>query len=222
LERLGPECRSVLEPGCGSGRVLEPLARRGLEAVGIDRSPAMVELAQARLGVAGLAGEVLVADMTAFDLGRVFDGAVCPINTLAHLTRDELAAHLEAMGAALHPGARYLVQLGLFAGWEPHVSRWEAERDGTRLAATWTPESRDEERGRELHRSRIEVVAGVRVGEVHEEVHELTWWTPAGWGDAVAASPFEWAAVYDGNAPERPRVEVGAEGGLLWHELVRR
>jgi hypothetical protein len=30
LERLGAECRSVLEPGCGSGRMLDALARRGI------------------------------------------------------------------------------------------------------------------------------------------------------------------------------------------------
>ena len=107
-------------------------------------------------------------------------------------------------------------------GWEPRASRWEAERDGTRLRATWAPESRDEERGREVHRSTLEVLTGPRTGEVHEELHELTWWTPAGWGEAVAESPFTWAAVYDGNLPERPRVGFDSEGGLLWHELVRR
>lgn len=222
LERFGPGCRTVLEPGCGAGRILEALARRGLDVVGIDRSPAMVEIARRRLAAAGLRGEVAGADMTAFDLGRVVDAAVCPINTLAHLTRGGLAAHLEAMGVALRPGARYLVQLGVFVGWDPRVSRWEAERDGTRVVATWAPESRDAERGRELHRSRVEVVAGPRAGDVHEEVHELTWWTPTRWGEAVAASPFDWAAVYDGNSAERPRVGFDAEGGLLWHELVRR
>ena len=39
LGRLGPDCRSVLEPGCGSDRVLEALVRRDVEVVGIDRSP---------------------------------------------------------------------------------------------------------------------------------------------------------------------------------------
>ena len=80
--------------------MLGPLARRGLEAVGIDRSAAMVELVRAR----GL--EAVVADMTDFDLGRTFDGAVCPINTLAHLSPGELARHLERMGRNLGPGAR--------------------------------------------------------------------------------------------------------------------
>jgi SAM-dependent methyltransferase len=222
LQRLGRDRPSILEPGCGSGRMLEALARRGAEVAGLDRSPAMVRLARRRLAAAGVAGEVLLADMTSFDLGRTFGGAVCPVNTLMHLSRDELASHLEATGAALAPGARYLVQLGLFDEAPTHVSQWEAERDGTRLRVTWAPEARDEERGIELHRSTIVVLSGPRVGQVHEEEHELTWWTPAAWRFALAASPFAWAAVYDGDRPERPPVAFDAQGGLLWHELVRR
>jgi SAM-dependent methyltransferase len=205
LERLGPECQSVLEPGCGSGRVLEPLARRGLEAVGIDRSPAMVELARAR----GL--EAVRADMTAFDLGRTFDGAVCPINTLGHLTPTELARHLERMGRHLRPDARYLVQLQI--GGEAHTSEWET--GGVRV--TWTAEHVDPGAGRQRHRSRIETPTG----EVVEEDHELTLWTPTAWAAAVAASPFAETALYDGAQDGYPAVEPGSEGPMLWHELTR-
>src|SRR3954447_6234200 len=75
--RLGPDCRSVLEPGCGSGRMLAALAAGGLEAVGLDRSPPM--LAAARRRLAGTpAASVALADITRFELGRRFDGAVCP------------------------------------------------------------------------------------------------------------------------------------------------
>jgi SAM-dependent methyltransferase len=205
LERLGPGCRSVLEPGCGSGRVLGPLARRGLEAVGIDRSPAMVELARAR----GM--DVVLADMTDFDLGRTFDGAVCPINTLAHLTPAELARHLERMGRHLRPGARYLVQLQI--GSEAHSSEWET--DGVRV--TWATAHVDPAAGRQRHRSRIET----RTGEVVEELHELMLWTPAAWAAAVAASPFAESALYDGAQDGYPAVEPGSEGRMLWHELTR-
>jgi SAM-dependent methyltransferase len=214
VERLGPHCRRVLEPGCGAGRMFGPLAERGLEVTGIDRSPAMVELAQRR-GTA----TVVLADMTDFDLG-VFDGAVCPINTLGHLSPAELAAHLEAMARALAPGGRYLVQLAV--GAELGVeSRWDVERNETRIRATWSVESRDAVRGTELHRSVFEVLAGARAGERHEQVHEMTYWTPETWGAAVGASPLEWLAVYDGVAADRPRVGFDAVGGLLWHELVR-
>ena len=51
----------MLEPGCGGGRMLEALADRGFQVVGIDRSPRMVELSRERLGTRG---EVFEADMT--------------------------------------------------------------------------------------------------------------------------------------------------------------
>src|SRR5436305_13631664 len=40
---------AVLELGCGTGRVTVPLARTGVDLVGIDRSAAMLERAVARL-----------------------------------------------------------------------------------------------------------------------------------------------------------------------------
>lgn len=212
--RLGPACRRVLEPGCGSGRMFAPLAEHGLLVTGIDSSPAMVEIAR-RHGTA----DVVLADMTDFELG-VFDGAVCPINTLGHLSPSGLAAHLAAMARALAPGARYLVQLAV--GAEVGVaSSWEVDRDGIRISASWIVESRDRARGTELHRSTFEVLAGPRAGERHEQAHTMTFWTPETWGAALAASPLEWAAVYDGAEAGRPQLGFDAVGGLLWHELVR-
>jgi SAM-dependent methyltransferase len=205
LGRLGPDCRSVLEPGCGSGRVLEPLARRGLEVAGIDRSAAMVELARAR----GL--EVVLADMTDFDLGRTFDGALCPINTLAHLSPGELGRHLGHMGRHLRPGARYLVQLQL--GDEAHSSEWET--NGLRIV--WATERVDRAAGRRQDRSRIELASG----EVVEELHDMTLWTPGAWAAAVAESPFSQTALFDGTEEGYPAVRPGSEGRMLWSELTR-
>ena len=221
VERLGPGCTDVLEPGCGSGRMLEALARCGLVVTGIDSSAAMVEIARRRLATTGLPGDAVEADMTDFDLGRTFDGAICPVNTLRHLSRPAMAAHLQAMRRALVPGARYLIQLGLHGAAEGEASMWEADRDGTHLRMTWTPERVDTELGIEIHRSRVEVLAGPRAGEVYEDLHEMTVWGHAEWADAVAAAGFEWAALYDGAAPDRPRVDFDATGGLLWHELAR-
>jgi SAM-dependent methyltransferase len=220
-ERLGPDCREVLEPGCGSGRMLEALARRGLAVTGIDISEPMLELSRHRLAAAGLSGTAVAADMTSFDLGRVFDGAVCPINTLLHLPPRALEAHLRAMVRALAPGARYLVQVGISGSGEPPISQWEAERGETRLRVTWRPEARDEPRGIELHRSTVEILGGPRAGEVLEEVHEMTVWSHDGWRTAVEGAGLEWAGLYDGVEAGRPRVGFDATGGLLWHELAR-
>ena len=212
--RLGPDCRRVLEPGCGAGRMFGPLGAHGLAVTGIDSSPQMVELARRRGN-----GEAVLADMTDFDIG-LFDGAVCPINTLGHLSPAELGAHLVAMSRALVPGARYLVQLAI--GAEVGVeSRWDVDRDGARIRASWLVESRDLERGTELHRSVFEMLEGPRAGERHEQVHEMTYWTSERWAAAVASSPLERVASYDGAEAGRPRVGFDAVGGLLWHELRR-
>lgn len=222
LERLGPGCRRVLEPGCGSGRMLEALAQRGVEVTGIDLSEPMLELARQRLGGRGA---IVLADMTEFELGEAFDGAVCPINTLLHLSPDGLARHLDCMDGHLAPDAKYLVQVGLVDPdqWEPFAgSHWEASRGDTKLKIDWVDEELDATRAISRQRSRIEVVAGGRFGEVLEEVHELTAWTPRTWAEAIAASPFSEAATYDGGRKGRwPSVSPSATGGLLWHELVR-
>jgi SAM-dependent methyltransferase len=134
---------TVLEPGCGGRRMLEALADRGCQVVGIDRSPRMVEIARRQLG--GRA-EVLEADMTSFDLGRTFDAAVCPINTLLHLTPAELTEHFERMARHLEPRGRYLVQVGLvepgqaaFAG-----SHWDATRGETTVRVDWVDQGHHE------------------------------------------------------------------------------
>lgn len=210
--------RSVLEPGCGSGRMLEALADRDLDVCGIDRSAPMVELARSRLRGRGT---LVVGDMTDFDLGRRFDGAVSPINTLLHLTPDELARHLASVS---RHAPRYLVQVGLLdpSSHEPFAgSHWEAERADTRLKIDWIDDDVDFGRGVSRQRSRIEVLAGPRRGEVIEELHVMTLWTPQTWAAAVASSPFDEVATYDGgHAGHWPRVGADAVGGLLWHELV--
>lgn len=224
LERLGSGCASVLEPGCGSGRMMEAFARRGVEVVGIDLEPAMVEAARARLANAGVAGEVVLADMAGLDLGRRFDGAVCPIGTLGHLPPAALSAHLDRMGEHLAPAGRYLVQLFMrdpdrLPALPETGSAWEEERGEVKLRITCTTEEIDLAGSQERQRLRIEILAGPDAGEAIEEELLVTAWTPATWDAAIAGSPFERVAVYDGWEDDRPEVPLDATGNLLWHEL---
>jgi SAM-dependent methyltransferase len=205
VERLGPECRSVLEPGCGSGRMVAALAARGLEAVGIDTSEEMLTLARAR------GAEVVQADMTNFDLDRRFDGAVSVVSTVGVLGVAGLGSHLEAMARHLEPGARYLVQQGVFVSdAELWRSEWEAERGATKLHVVW--EAIDRQRSR----SRVEIVEGPRAGEVVEDEHVSAFWTVRAWREAIGASPLTQVACYD----DEVEVELDRGGSLLWHELV--
>ncbi len=60
---------TVLDAGCGTGRVARELARQGIDVVGVDVDRSMIETAQR------LAPELewVTADLTTLDLGRRFD-----------------------------------------------------------------------------------------------------------------------------------------------------
>jgi len=94
-DRDGP----ILDLGCGTGRVLSHLARRGYEVCGLDRDPKLIDkLAGTELGDArdfelGRRFELVLAPM---QLLQLFDGADerrrCLRCVAEHLTADGLAA----------------------------------------------------------------------------------------------------------------------------------
>jgi SAM-dependent methyltransferase len=91
VERLGG--RSVLDGGCGTGRVAIELARRGWDAVGVDADADL--LAHARRRAPGLAWHH--ADLTRVDLGRRFDVVVLAGGVLSFVedaSRPELVPNL--------------------------------------------------------------------------------------------------------------------------------
>src|SRR5947209_19363908 len=74
----------VLEVGCGTGRIVERLARTGLEVIGIDTSEAMLSAARARL--AGVANaSVQLMSVQALSLSSQFRSVIWPLNVLWHL-----------------------------------------------------------------------------------------------------------------------------------------
>src|SRR4030042_4719047 len=98
----------VLELGCGSGRVLLPLAREGFEVTGVDSSPAMLDLARRRLALQpSIAGRIVLLqqDFSHIQLGKTFPLLLLPFNTFAHLTDPaDVRAGLKTFFAHLRPG----------------------------------------------------------------------------------------------------------------------
>jgi SAM-dependent methyltransferase len=105
----------ILEPMCGSGRLLLPLARAGYRIAGVDISPALLALAHRRLADAGLLGQVALieADIRQTAPAGPFGLAIVALNSFMHLSTaaDQLAA-LGQLNAALRPDG--LLALDLF------------------------------------------------------------------------------------------------------------
>jgi SAM-dependent methyltransferase len=104
----------LLELGCGTGRLLLPLARAGFDVTGVDLSPRMLEVAQAKVDATGLADQITLvqADMRQVELPQQYRLAFIAINSFMHLTslEDQLAA-LRAWRKLLLPGGLLIIDV---------------------------------------------------------------------------------------------------------------
>ncbi len=126
----------ILELGCGTGRVLLPLAAAGYTITGVDLSPALLQVARRKLSGTGHAARITLheADLRTFDLSeKAFTFAFCTSNTLMHLTSqaDQLAA---LRNAHRHLQADGLLLIDLF---NPDVARLQAVHGLQELADQW-------------------------------------------------------------------------------------
>jgi hypothetical protein len=103
--------RRLLEPACGSGRLIAELAARGYQLTGLDLSQPSLNYLRRRLARRKLSAQVFRADMADFQVDQPVDAAYCTFDGFRHLLSEEAARrHLAvrrgrpASGRNLHPG----------------------------------------------------------------------------------------------------------------------
>lgn len=101
----------VLEIACGTGRIMIPIAESGVSIVGLDRAPAMLEVARRK--IAALPDEtrrrmqIVEGDMQTFSLERRFPLAIIPYRAFLHLmTADDQRRALTRIREHLTDGGR--------------------------------------------------------------------------------------------------------------------
>jgi SAM-dependent methyltransferase len=105
LKGVLPKVHSVCDLGCGTGITAVELAKRGLQVVGIDKSPHMCRLTRERARRAGLPVKVLCADMRRFRLPSPVDLVLCEFSGLGHMKgRGDLWRVVRRVAEALSPG----------------------------------------------------------------------------------------------------------------------
>ncbi len=100
---------SILELGCGEGRVCRGLERRGHSLTGIDLSTGMISLAKKK-STKNIC--FIKADMTILDLKNNFDVILIPLNTLNLLgSKEKIIQTLSRCHKFLSPGGMLSVEL---------------------------------------------------------------------------------------------------------------
>jgi SAM-dependent methyltransferase len=116
IEEAKQSAGPVLEIGCGTGRVLIPTARAGIEITGLDLSTHMLEVCRRQLeaepGEVQSRAQLLCMDMRNFELSRQYSLVTLPFRPFQHLTtvEDQLSC-LACIHRHLLPGGRLILDL---------------------------------------------------------------------------------------------------------------
>jgi ubiquinone/menaquinone biosynthesis C-methylase UbiE len=198
-EAQGP----IVELAVGTGRVAIEVARTTDSPVlGIDSSPAMLELARERAARAGVALELREGDMRELELDEPAGLVYCPFRSLLHLpTWHDRRRVFERVYASLRPGGRFAWNAFVF---DPRLA---ARSDGE-----WQEQNGIRHRiDQAKHDNRIDITleSGTTI--------PLWWLNRSEWEGLIDVAGFEVEALY-GGFDRRPFDESANE--FVW--IVRK
>jgi SAM-dependent methyltransferase len=129
----------MLEPGCGGGRLIVEMCRRGHSLVGFDVSDAALTRLRRGLARRKLAAEVFRGDMARFSVRQRVDAAFCTFNTFRHLlSESDAVRHLQCVARSLRRGGVYVLGLHLLPpdASESCIERWSGRAGRTQVTVT--------------------------------------------------------------------------------------
>lgn len=130
--------KRVLEPGCGSGRLITAMAKQGFEMTGLDLSPSMLGFLDGELKRKKLSANTVLGDMTEMKFKKKFDAAHCTFNTFRHLLNEKSAVkHLRNVGDCVRKGGLYILGFHIIPmDADPNCTeKWFAESKTTTVNA---------------------------------------------------------------------------------------
>lgn len=213
---------TVLELGCGTGRILLPIARAGCTIAGLDGSRQMLARCRQQLAAEPAAVQRRVTlhqhDMHDFDLAATYSLIIAPFRVVQHLTAvNEQLRFLAAV-------ARHLAAQGRFI-FDVFNPRFDVLTSAGGVEREDTPEQRLPD-GRTLRRAyrvaRVRWVDQVSEAELiyyvdgkrYVQAFELRWFLPAELQHLLARAGFRVRAVY-GDFARGPLVDGAPEQILV-------
>jgi SAM-dependent methyltransferase len=137
----------VVELGVGTGRIAVPIARAGIDVIGVDSSPGMLAVAHAAAEEAGVADrvELRLGDLREPPVPERVPLVICPFRSLLHMeTEAEKLRALRAARALLGDGGRFVFDV--FSPSREDIEetdgRWLEREPGIFERADWDEGSR--------------------------------------------------------------------------------
>ncbi|MBX2851461.1 MAG: class I SAM-dependent methyltransferase [Phycisphaeraceae bacterium] len=182
---------SILEPACGTGRLMTELATRGHRVAGVDLSKGMLDFARKRFKEKGVKGKLIQAPMQDFDLHNFpmkrrgsaaqtrkgFDLAHILVSSFKYLQTEQDAADcLNAICDHLRVGGVLLLGIHLTDPDDDnrYLERWRAKRDHLDVICTVRTNPPNHKQRTEDLRSRV-VVRDLKKPNAVPKRYESNW-----------------------------------------------
>ena len=102
--------KDLLEPACGSGRLVEEMLKRGYRVCGFDANEKMLAFARKRASKYGRRARLFFGNLEGFRLDKKFDMAYCLVSTFRYLLTGKAAvSHLRCISRSLKKGGIYVL-----------------------------------------------------------------------------------------------------------------
>ena len=121
----------LLEPACGTGRLMIPLVREGFDCSGFDINRNALLYLEKKLDRNQLHANVFYGDMINFKTNEKYDGIYCTVDTFRHLlTEKKVKQHLVCVIKALKKNGIYVLGLHLLSNEKKidRLTRWTSKR----------------------------------------------------------------------------------------------
>ena len=177
----------VVELACGTGRIAVPIAEAGVRVIGIDGSPAMLDVARERARAAGVEEllDLRHGDLREPPVAEQVQLVLVPFRSLLHMTTDaERRRALAAAFSLLEPGGRLVFDV--FAPSKEDVEathgRWLEREPGIFERADWDEGERT-------------LTLSVRRGE-EASTMLLAWLSPVEWSRLLERAGYEVEEIF--------------------------
>ena len=132
----------VVELAVGTGRIAVPIARAGIDVIGVDSSPAMLAVARAAADEADVSSRVdlRLGDLREPPVTERVPLVICPFRSLLHMeTEEEKLRALRAARSLLEPNGRFVFDVfsPSRADIEETHGRWLEREPGIFERADW-------------------------------------------------------------------------------------
>jgi SAM-dependent methyltransferase len=177
----------VVELGVGTGRIAIPIARAGIDVIGVDSSEGMLRVARDAAAEAGVAErlDLRLGDLRTPPVHGPVPLVICPFRSLLHLRDDgERLRALAAVYELLPPGGRFIFDVFTPApdDIEETHGRWLEREPGIFERADWDTAART-------------LTLSVK-GSAGATTMSLAWLSPIEWQLLLQKGGFEVEASY--------------------------